>query len=369
MKIYRIGIHKKNVEISNNKDVKDDNNRIIYNKKDDLIKIKCEIDHYNSKKWEETKKSFNQYEYIYTSSLKSNNNICAITPVSRSYFKLHEMIKDLNLIETKSYCACIAEGPGGFIHCLNHHISENNINFFKIYGITLISQQDRSIPYWNQQILTNRHNQIINGKDNTGNIYNYENVIHFIQTINHNYCHFITADGGFDYSKDYNLQEESSYRLLYSEIFIALNIQKIRGNFILKVFDLFNYKTIQLIYLLYNCYSMVEIYKPLTSRNSNSEKYIICSNFQGCPIPIKDKLKEYFDKCNELYIDVPKTFINDINEYNDIFVERQINTIKGILNNINTHHSKKPSKQQIYNAQRWCELYGLPINEKCIYLN
>ena len=29
------------------------------------------------------------------------------------------------------------------------------------------------------------------------------------------------------------------------------------GNFILKVFDLFNYKTIQLLYILYNTYSSV----------------------------------------------------------------------------------------------------------------
>ena len=38
--------------------------------------------------------------------------------------------------------------------------------------------------------------------------------------------------------------------------------------------DLFNYQTIQLLYLLYCHYSMIEIFKPLTSRTSNSEKYI-----------------------------------------------------------------------------------------------
>ena len=41
----------------------------------------------------------------------------------------------------------------------------------------------------------------------------------------------VTADGGFDYSKSYNSQEDNSYKLNYSEIFVALNIQKLRGNF------------------------------------------------------------------------------------------------------------------------------------------
>ena len=61
----------------------------------------------------------------------------------------------------------------------------------------------------------------------------------------------VTADGGFDYSTDYNKQELSSYKLIYSEIYIALNIQKDNGSFVLKVFDIFYHKTIQLIYLLY----------------------------------------------------------------------------------------------------------------------
>ena len=39
--------------------------------------------------------------------------------------------------------------------------------------------------------------------------------------------------------EDFNKQELSSYKLLYSEIFIALNIQSEGGTFIIKVFDLF----------------------------------------------------------------------------------------------------------------------------------
>ena len=72
----------------------------------------------------------------------------------------------------------------------------------------------------------NNMNLILDGVDKTGNLYNYENASNFIKNINLNYCYLVTADGGFDYSSDYNSQEISSYKLIYSEIYVALNIQK-----------------------------------------------------------------------------------------------------------------------------------------------
>ena len=51
-----------------------------------------------------------------------------------------------------------------------------------------------------------------------GNIYQLKNVNQFIDFVNNKgKCNIITADGGFDYSKNYNLQEKSSYQLIYSE--------------------------------------------------------------------------------------------------------------------------------------------------------
>ena len=45
---------------------------------------------------------------------------------------------------------------------------------------------------------------------------------------------------------DFNKQELTSYKLLFSEIYIALNIQQEGGTFIIKMFDIFYHKTIQL---------------------------------------------------------------------------------------------------------------------------
>jgi len=366
MKTYRLGIHCKGVNfLLNNENL----NKIIYKDKDKLIDTKCKIDNYDQQKWDKCKKFLNNYEYIYTSS-NIQKNICRVSPVSRSYFKLHEMIYDLSLLNrnTNNTFVCIAEGPGGFIHCLNDYCYNENIKFNNIHGITLISE-DSKIPYWNNSILKNKKNKLCFGKDKTGDIYKLENVEYFIDKVikNKECCSLITADGGFDYSNDYNSQEESSYKLLFSEIYIALNTQDLKGNFIIKVFDLFSYQTVQMIYLLYCCYSFIEIYKPTTSRLSNSEKYIVCSDFNGCSPEILDILKNNFNNSENIFIDIPQSFIDDINKYNDIFVSLQIETINNVLDNIN-HYKEQPTKGQIHHAKKWCELYKLPINPNCIYL-
>jgi len=363
MKNYDIGVHTKSFFFEENS-----KNTTIYENKEKLSEIKGRIDDCDSKKWEDAKKKLNPYEFIYTSS-KQSSNICKILPISRSYFKLHEIIRNNDLLINDGYYSCIAEGPGGFIHCINQLSKYENKNIKNVFGITLISS-DKTIPYWNQSIINNPKNQIINGEDDTGNIYDYKNVQFFIKNINYNFCHLVTADGGFDYSEDYNSQEISSYKLLYSEIYIALNIQKIGGTFVIKFFDLFTYKTIQLLYILYLCYSDIKIYKPSTSRSSNSEKYIICNGFVGCEKKIKDTLNVYFDTCEKLHIIIPQTFLDEINDFNNLFVSSQINSIKEILEIINNNKKidKTPSKEQIKNALEWCEKYDLPINDKCSYL-
>ena len=109
-------------------------------------------------------------------------------------------------------------------------------------------------------------------------------------------CFLVTSDGGFDYSDDYNNQKLSSIKLLFCEVYIALNVQDINGNFIIKMFDLLNIKTIQLLYILYLHYESIYFYKPDTSRLSNSEKYIICKGFKGLNNCINELLIKNYKK-------------------------------------------------------------------------
>lgn len=322
------------------------------------IKYKNCIDIYG-KKWEKYKKNINVYEYIYT-KYSIYSNICSILPISRSYFKLHELCIDYN-IGSINKCICIAEGPGGFIQYLN-----DNKNIANIYGITLISG-DKKIPAWNYKLYNKPNIHLLDG-DGTGDICKYDNIIYFINSIGKNSCDLITCDGGIDYSNNFTNQESESYNFIYNEILLALNLQSQNGTLILKIFDIFNKDTINLIYLLYNVYDTITICKPYTSRNTNSEKYLICQKYNYDKNIIDILFNNFIEKKINIYI--PKSFFDDLNYYNDIYCEIQNNNIQSVLNTLksNNIYIDKPNKNQIMKAKEWCKTYNLPINKKCIYL-
>ena len=121
----------------------------------DILNIeKNKIDsYYNSNLWDKLKKFSNQYEFIYTTSYVNDyKNIANINPISRSFFKLWEILYDFKFIIPHNIrnlkTAHIAEGPGGFIECIYKYLVKNKIHIStEIHGITLLSG-DRNIPKW-----------------------------------------------------------------------------------------------------------------------------------------------------------------------------------------------------------------------------
>ena len=328
-----------------------------------ISKKKSEIDDVQHK-WDSAKKISNDYEYICTSS-NYRKNISSFIPVSRSFFKLREIIYDYRLVISDK-CACIAEAPGGFMQSLLKFTEERKLDLDKIYGITLVSD-NKEIPFWNPGLLVDDKISICNGRDGTGNLYKLSNVLDFIRVCGKSSCSIVTGDGGFDYTSDFE-QELSSYKLFYSEIMISLNIQKEGGSFICKLFDLFHYSTLQLIYLLCLSYENISFIKPTTSRQSNSEKYIVCKGFKGYNKELSNLMCSYFDK-DILPIKLPEEFIQMINQYHNQFIGDQINRIDTTLQLINQRRiPDKPTKQQLRLAIEWCKKYEIPVNKNCNYL-
>ena len=358
-------IEKKYVEILKCKNIKDYIIDEEINNK--LEKTKKKIDNY-SKKWEKSKKIFNNYEYKYNST-NNKKNICKYDKsISRAFYKIHEILYDFDLIQpTTKNITSVAEGPGGFIQSLIYNHIERNIILNNINGITLKSKNG-NIPDWHSIIKNNDKINILYGIKDNGDICDMDNIKSLINTIGINTQEFISCDGGIDYSNDYNNQEILSYELIYSEIILGLHIQKENGSMIIKIFDISHYKTIQLLYLLYQSYESVYITKPHTSRNTNSEKYIVCKNYKKNVGVIKI-MKFFFNNKHSMIIDIPDDLVKHITIYNNGCIEEQIQNINKILKNINYNIIKlKFSKNQIELSLKWCKEYNMPINCKCIYL-
>ena len=235
-----------------------------------LIKKKEEINEYEEQhKWELAKKLANPYEMVYTQEEKfPHPNISLLKPLSRSYFKMIEILEASQFIETVSKdwnhfrSAHIAEGPGGFIQATIDYIQKYKREVKKIYAMTLKSDK-HYIPGWKKaNSFLKKHETILNisyGKDGTGDIYNIENQNFFIKTMDKK-VHLFTADGGFDFSINYTYQEKQIFDLIVSSFLIGLQCLTINGFMVVKLFDTYSPSTKALIHLVGSVFKDYSIY-------------------------------------------------------------------------------------------------------------
>lgn len=337
----------------------------------------CQVD------WDLYKKYTNPYEYIQTQIPGEKYSVSSLKPLSRSYFKMIEIVKTHNILNPYNDKTIktfhLAEGPGGFIEAIAH-LRKNKKDIY--YGMTLLNDV-AGIPGWNKstQFLKNTPNVIIEkGVDGKGDLYNFANLKNCVEKYG-NSMDLITGDGGFDFSVDFNDQETASTRLLLSQICFALSLQKKGGSFILKCFDCFNRSTIDLIYIIFMFYGNCYITKPLTSRIANSERYIVCLNFKY------DNTSYLLPKWQEMYSQIennirikgflknplPYYFISKIEEINLIIGKTQIEnilyTLKLIRQTNKSDVENKLStikKKNIDKCINWCKKYNVAYHSKIV---
>ena len=271
----------------------------------------------------------------------------------------------------------LAEGPGGFIEATTYVRNQILDNY---YGISLINN-DKHVPNWKKidTLLKKYPNiNIIHGKDGTGNLYNHENLRHCYNNYK-NSMDIITGDGGFDFSNNFDDQESSAFRLILTQVFYAILLQKENGHFILKMFDIFENASLELLYFLSCFYKKIIISKPSTSRKANSEKYIICKHFKYKDtskflnkfIDILKLLNNFNFKKNKLVSIINKPvqsiFKNSVIEINAFLGKLQIENINSTIKLI---HSKDKS-DKIYNLKntnisrcvKWCIKNNIPYTK------
>jgi 23S rRNA U2552 (ribose-2'-O)-methylase RlmE/FtsJ len=342
------------------------------------------------KQWDVFKKYTNPYEYIHTVVPLKKKSVSKYKPLSRSYFKMIEIINTFSLLPnsinysvgttaaplTPIHTFHLAEGPGGFIEAI---LRLRNCKEDKYIGMTLLdTENDYNIPAWKKSdifLKSNPNVSLENGEDNTGNILTLENFIHVVKKY-HSKMDIITADGGFDFSMDFNQQEILIGKLLFAQIAYALCLQKRGGKFILKIFDSFMQHTLDLIYLLTSFYEKVYIMKPHTSRYANSEKYIVCVGFlHANHTEFYPHLYECFKQMGMkpdphtlrfLNVSIPQLFIKKIEEYNAIFGQKQIQniyyTLSLIENKIKHDKIEHLIKTNIQKSMNWCVKYNIPYH-------
>jgi 23S rRNA U2552 (ribose-2'-O)-methylase RlmE/FtsJ len=296
----------------------------------------------------------------------------------------------------------LAEGPGGFIEAIA--ALRNNPQDVYI-GMTIQDKQDNfDIPAWkkSQYFLKEHPNVIIeNGIDQTGDILSLDNFMYCKEKYGST-MDLITADGGFDFSFDFNHQEISISKLLFAQIAFAVCMQKKDGCFVLKIFDCFMQHTIDLLYLLCSFYEKVYITKPQTSRFANSEKYIVCKKFlfkssadffpffyetfskmlhrsetvsTGELSVNKNEVNTFYvkdgvstEKYIQRFLSLPLSnyFLTKLEEFNSIFGQQQIENIYYTISLIESKNKTEKIdtlvKTNIQKSVYWCMKYDVPYH-------
>jgi 23S rRNA U2552 (ribose-2'-O)-methylase RlmE/FtsJ len=250
----------------------------------DVESLKEQIRPYDKTElWDLAKRITNPYELISTFSnrLKLPKSTCCHHPLSRSFFKMIEILNHLDFFtrhkSPKYRSLHVCEGPGGFIEAFQYLAKEKDRRIQGSYGMTLKSTH-MMIPGWKRatQFLEKHKNvHILFGPSRTGNIFEPENQQACREAVGDMGAHLATADGGFDFSEDFSNQEKNMLRLLVNSAIILLDSVAVEGDIVLKFFDCNAQPTRDLIRILASCFQQWTLYKPVTSRPCNSEWYFL----------------------------------------------------------------------------------------------
>ncbi|XP_010732995.3 cap-specific mRNA (nucleoside-2'-O-)-methyltransferase 1 [Larimichthys crocea] len=193
------------------------------------------------------------------------------------------------------YFADVCAGPGGF----SEYILWKRRWHAKGFGMTLKGPCDFKLedffaapselfePYYGE-----------GGVDGDGDITRPENITAFrnfvLESTEKRGLHFLMADGGFSVEGQENIQEILSKQLLLCQFLTAISTLRTGGHFVCKTFDLFTPFSVGLVYLLYLSFERISLFKPVTSRPANSERYVVCRGLK----PGSDAVREYMFRVN-----------------------------------------------------------------------
>lgn len=259
---------------------------------------------YNS--WNDISRQLHIYETIW-------DDIKPKIVVSRAYFKLSEIIiyfKIDKIIPKNSVSLHLCEAPGGFAQASAELLgSKKCISVSKFCDIRFhkfIKNNSQTFKMIYEDILKSSTNFYKSSK-----------------------YHFITADGAFDISENYDNQERDSDQLITAEIRRALVCQSKGGVFVLKIFDITLIETWCNIFWLKKCYKSIYLVKPPSSRPANSEKYIVCLDYVSSAL--KPKMEEIIDN-------IPNRFILET-------ITFQYLNICEVLENIKYHQESRKNNR------------------------
>ncbi len=273
--------------------------------------------------------------------------------------------------------AHLCEAPGAFVSALNHFLASKKPSVHSNWNWTATSLN----PYYEGNCTSSMINDdrfILHtlenwdfGSDATGDILTAANRNHWARRLS-SLCHLVTADGSIDCQGDPARQEEIVAPLHLSEVAVAVNILAPGGSLVLKTFTMFENSSHCLMLLLNSVFDKVTVFKPATSKEGNSEVYVICLGYNDSLTTEQKKLLLERSSLSDYDLfspdSIPRPFLNSLAKCATKFKDLQC---KVILKNLDTFQGdeeamKDTKKLRALVASEYVRLYNIVSIEKAV---
>jgi len=344
--------------------------------KQELNTVKSKLNNLQLNKWHRHTKRMNPAGMI-TQALRSQVKPELLT---QAWEKFHECFHTFKLgpkrnAEGDFNTLHLCEAPGAFVTSLNHAMVSSSPDTCWNWVATTLNPhyEGNSMGFMinDDRFLLGCLDHWEFGVDNTGNLLDIKNVEKIKERCKDlGDIHLVTADGSFDCQGDPAKQETLVSVLLESEIYTALSVLSEGGSFVIKMFTMFESETVCMMYLLSICFDQVDVFKPATSKEGNSEVYVVCRDFKRVPwvdkylSGVKDMYGNFPDE-KALFSreDIPDSFIEEIKKSANLFFQLQENAIENNLHYfqdpMNAGDLKDLAEIQRQVAEHYIETFGV----------
>jgi len=283
----------------------------------------------------------------------------------------------------------LCEAPGAFITSLNHalclHHQESVWNWVATTLNPHYEGNDLGYMINDDRFIMGSLDNWHFGEDNTGNILDRENMTSLLGRATKlgekGEVHLVTADGSVDCQGDPARQESIVSDLHMAEAITALKLLKEGGNLVIKMFTVFESESVCLLYLLACSFTKLDMFKPATSKEGNSEVYVVGRELVRSDWLEKtlEQLVQHFGKFPDdksLFgkEEIPDEFLSSVRKCGELFMQLQENVISNNLHYwsdpLNGNDMKDLVEIQTQVAEKYVELYKveeIASYRHCVY--
>jgi len=268
----------------------------------------------------------------------------------------------------------LCEAPGAFVTSLNHALSVSHPGTTWTWLATTLNPhyEGNDLGYMinDDRFIMGSLDNWFFGEDDTGDLLARENADKLVGRAREaeGGIHLVTADGSIDCQGDPARQESIVADLHLTEAVVAMRMLAAGGSLVLKMFTFFESETVCLLYLLNLAFDKLDVFKPATSKEGNSEVYVICRGFTPSSwlTDFLDKMMEYFGDfptSKSLFPEdaIPEKFLDHVRKCGDLFMQLQENVIENNLhywtNQLDKAYMKDLAEIQLQVAEKYVEKY------------